>query len=397
MAQVTIRIVLPPSQLGAITNRWIEHQAQEWAEHTGNQVEFAPEFNNTDEILSFTREHLDAGDPAVDIYAIDVIWTGIMAPHALDLAPHLTQGYRDAVVPAALALGQMGKSQVALPLFGDVGMLFYRADLLRKYGYKGPPTSWPELTKMAETIQRGERIRGQVGFWGYVFQGIEAEALTVNALEWIASEDGQDVLAGGGSGSSWAGAKKALGLAASWVGTISPREVLSYREDDALRRFASGQVAFMRNWPNAQALLADFPRSRGEIAMAPLPGRAALGGWQLMVSGYSQHPREAMDLVFELTSPLAQRQLAEVGVLPVMDHVLADPGVLARRPYLRHVAQAYRSAIARPTAVFGPSYPEASALIAATVHQVLAHDLTPEKAVAQLARQLNQLIEEVEP
>lgn len=395
-AQITIRFTVPPSQLGTITNAWIEERALAWAERTGNRVELAGSFNNTDQILAFSRERWEAHDPTIDIYAVDVIWAGVFAPYALDLAPYLTQSYRDAVLPQALELGQVGDFQLALPFFGDVGVLFYRADLLRKYGYSSPPKTWDQLTEMAETIQRRERSRGQAGFWGYVFQGIEAEASTVNALEWLASEGGEDVLMGRANSAAWLGAQKALARAAGWVGTIAPREVLNYREDDTLRRFASGRVAFMRNWPNAQALLADFPQSIGEIEVAPLPGRAVLGGWQLMVSAYSQHPKEAMDLLFDLTSPAAQRQLAAVGVLPVT-RSWPIQGFLARRPYLRQVSQGYREAMARPAQVFGPGYPEASALIAATVHRVLARQQTPEEGVAELAEGLARLAQEARP
>jgi trehalose/maltose transport system substrate-binding protein len=43
---------------------------------------------------------------------------------------------------------------------------------------------------MAKRIQTGARAKGKKDFWGFVWQGAEAEALTCNALEWQIAEGG---------------------------------------------------------------------------------------------------------------------------------------------------------------------------------------------------------------
>ena len=83
-----------------------------------------------------------------------------------------------------------------MPWFGDYGILYYRTDLLKKYGYKAPPTTWTDLFKMAKKIQDGEQ-KSNPNFAGFVFQGNSYEGLTCNALEWIASAGGGHIIDNG--------------------------------------------------------------------------------------------------------------------------------------------------------------------------------------------------------
>ena len=109
-------------------------------------------------------------------------------------------------------------------------------------------------------------------------------------------------------------------MAARWIGTIAPRGVLNYAEEEARGVFQSGKALFMRNWPYAWALAqqSDSP-IRDRIGVALLPqsanGRhaAALGGWQLGISRYSTHPALAADLVMYLSSAAIQKERAIKG------------------------------------------------------------------------------------
>ena len=56
---------------------------------------------------------------------------------------------------------------VALPYRTDMGVLFYRTDLLHKSGYRGPPSTWSELGEMARTMPLAkEHARGNTRLWG---------------------------------------------------------------------------------------------------------------------------------------------------------------------------------------------------------------------------------------
>jgi len=64
---------------------------------------------------------------------------------------------------------------VAIPHHAYVGVLMYRPDLLRKYGFREPPKTWDELETMATRIQAGERAKGQKDFWAMFGKGASAK------------------------------------------------------------------------------------------------------------------------------------------------------------------------------------------------------------------------------
>jgi trehalose/maltose transport system substrate-binding protein len=176
---------------------------------------------------------------------------------------------------------------------------------LEKYGYKEPPKTWEELRKIAKTIQDGERAAGNVDFCGFVWQGSSYEGLTCDALEWIYSFSGGSIIESDGNVSiNNANALKALELAKSWAGTISPRGVTTYKEEESRNIWQSGNAAFLRNWPYCYALGANKESAiAGKFGVTVLPkggdgekNAATLGGWQLMVSRYSKNPEVAADL-----------------------------------------------------------------------------------------------------
>ncbi len=176
-------------------------------------------------------------------------------------------------------------------------LLYYRTDLLEKYGFDGPPATWDELEEMAKKIQEGERADNP-DFWGFVWQGNAYEGLTCDALEWIKSSGGGSIVEPDGSISiNNEAAVAALERAAAWIGEISPPGITGFLEEDSRRSWQAGNAAFMRNWPYAYSLgNADDSAIKGKFDVCPLPGAeagmsaATLGGWQIAVSKYSANP-----------------------------------------------------------------------------------------------------------
>ena len=376
--------------------------AQEWAQKTGNKVEFISRPQDASAALQQAQQYWAAKSPDIDVYMVDVIWQGICAPHAVDLKKYFNEGDVAQFFPRIIENNTVGGKLVSLPWFGDAGILYYRTDLLEKYGYKEPPKTWEELTEMAKKIQEGERAAGKPDFQGFVFQGKASESVTCNAIEWIYSFDGGTIVEPDKKVTiNNPNAIKALETAKGWVGTISPKGVTTYGEEEARNVWQAGNAAFMRNWPYAYALGQD-PKSviagKFDVTVLPKGGEngknaAALGGWQLMVSAYSKAPDAAADLVRTLTSTEALKKRAiEFSLLPSRPALYTDADVLAKVPWFKNLLPVLENAVARPSTVTGADYNQLSTSFFQNVNKVLTGGETPQNAVSAVEKVAKRIV-----
>jgi trehalose/maltose transport system substrate-binding protein len=347
-------------------------------------------------------QYFETQSDEIDIFNIDVIWPGDLAEHLVDLnqfdwtAESIGQHF-----PAIVENNTVDGALVAYPWYVGVGLLYYRTDLLEAYGFEAPPTTWQELTEMAQVIQDGERAAGNPDFWGFVWQGNAYEGLTCDALEWIASYNGGTVISPDGVITvNNPNAIAAIELAASWVGTISPPGVTGYQEEDARNVFQGGNAAFMRNWPYAYFLgQADDSPIAGRFDVSALPAgpdgqsASALGGWMVAVSRYSANPKVAAHFANYVASYEEQLGFAiETSNMPTIPEVYTDPALLASEmAWLSGLLPAAEGAVARPSTVSAPQYAEVSRLFFSAVHDVLTGRETAATALGVLELDLEAL------
>ena len=250
---------------------------------------------------------------------------------------------------------------------------------------------------MAIRIQAGERAKGQKEFWGFVWQGAAAEALTCNALEWQAAEGGGQIIEEDTTIS--VNNPHAIGSwqrAARWVGSISPPSVVAYQEWDALNVWVGGAAAFMRGWPTAYVdSQAEGSATRNKFDISLLPGGpggrvGTLGGAGLAVSRFSRHPDEALELVRYLSRRDVQmkrsRALSEPPTLPELYDL---PEVIEANPRFAVLNQAFRTAtVSRPSAVTGKKYGDVTEAYIRAVHSVLTGQQQATGAAAALENEL---------
>lgn len=329
--------------------------------------------------LAVYLQYLNAKSPEIDIYMIDVIWPGDLAEHLIDLNKYgLGEAAKDHF-PRIVENNTVDGALVAMPWFTDAGLLYYRTDLLDKYGYS-PPKTWDELEETAAAIQEGERAAGNADFVGFVWQGNAYEGLTCDALEWIASSYGGTIISPDKVITvNNENAIAAVDKAAGWVGTISPKGVTAFQEEEARNMWQGGNAAFMRNWPYCYSLsMGENSAVVDKFDVCPLPsidgkgGAAALGGWQLAVSKYSENPEVAADVVKFFTNYESQKTKAiEISHNPTIIALYEDEDVLAASPFFGSLYDVFINATPRPSTATAPNYNAVSVAFFQAVHSVL--------------------------
>ncbi len=347
--------------------------AKKFSAATGIKVKVVPHPTASDAAYAQLARAFSSHSSSIDVAMLDVVWPGAFAPFLVDLKPALgaqAKLHAQGIIQNDTVDGKL----VAMPWFGDFGILYYRTDLLKKYGYSAPPKTWTELGQMAKKIQDGEQPSNS-SFYGFVWQGNAYEGLTCNALEWIASAGGGNIVRNGVVTINNKKAAGILDMVRGWVGTIAPRGVTSYQEEDARNAFDNGNAAFMRNWPYAYGA-SKGTAVDGKFAVTVLPHEngavsvGTVGGWQVAVSKYSKHQGAAIEWVRYLTSPIVERYDAIFNTnVPTIPSVAKDPAVVKANPYLLPAIATVARAT-RPASFLKTHYAQGSQIIYQGINRI---------------------------
>jgi trehalose/maltose transport system substrate-binding protein len=374
----------------------------EFTRETGIHVGDLPVPETALDQLELSRRLLKQVGSGPDVLNIDVIWPGVLETDLVDLRHDLADEI-NSLEPQLLQGYAAGERLVAIPYTVQVGVLQYRSDLLREYGYRHPPRTWEELETMAARIQSGERAKGNKDFWGYVWQGAAAEALTCNAIEWQAAQGGGRIIETNRTISvnnpaairSWQRAKR-------WIGWISSPSVLAYQELDSMNAFDQGEAAFVRVWGGASITrIGLFRQLHWRNSLAPgktgytgIPGgplgwAGTLGGSGLAVSQHSTHRKEAIELIrFLIRAQIHANQVEESARVSQSElHSLASVSDLSRNS-----EDAVRTTlVVRPSTESGSQYEKITRAYIDAVHSVLTGERPAPEAAAALEEKLVQI------
>ena len=351
--------------------------------------------NSTDLRENLHTAALLAGDDSLDLVYMDVTWTAKLAAAGwlLPLERWLPEGAAQAFLPAALEAGRVGGRLYRIPLRSDLGLLYYRRDLLEQAG-RPPPRSFAELLALSRSLQSPPAL------WGFVWPGSQYEGLVCFFLEVLHGHGGfwiePRTLEVGLDRPEAAAALEFLRRCRREEG-ITPPGVTTYKEEESRRLFQDGRAVFLRNWAYAWRLSQrEDSAVRGKVGVVLMPhapggaSGAVLGGWGLGVSRFSRHPDQAAAFLLHASSLESQRVLcAPTGYAPARLDAYRDPELLAANPFLAELEGLVRSTIARPAI---PRYALASDILQRRLSGALAGLLEPEDALRSAARETRALL-----
>lgn len=337
---------------------------------------------------------LNAGASQPDILQLDVVWTPEFAAAGWILPLDRFRPDVEDFPPATIEANEWEGYLYALPWFVDMGLLYWRTDLM-----EAPPNTLAELRDVAERARRETGIP-----YGFVWQGARYEGLVTVFLEHLGAFGGQIM---GPDGSVSVDEEPAV-RALSWMrdaiwkeGTV-PQAALTWHEEETRFAFQNGDAVFMRNWPYAWSLLENEPDSRvaGRIGVAAMPGMpdgaatAALGGGQLAINANTDHPEAAWRVIEYLTRPEQMlERAAEVGQYPARATLYEDPRLADA---LGRDIEPLREAVARATPrPVTPVYTQLSEILQIQLHRALTRQSEPHEALSTAAKEMRRLLETV--
>ena len=355
------------------------------------EVVKAPNNSNLVEDL-YTSAYL-LGDSPYDLVYMDVVWVQKFAAAGWleDLTKKVDPQKLTDYIQGDVQGGKYQNKLYRMPFRTDVGMLYYRTDLLEKAGLK-PPKTFQDLLTTSQTLQNQNLAQ-----WGYVWQGKQYEGLAAMFTEILQ-----------GYGGFWVNPEtQAIGLDApesieavkflrqTIKQGISPPGVTTYAEEETRRLFESGNTVFLRNWPYVYALASNSPIA-GKYGIQPmvhLPGKqsgACLGGWGFGISKSSKHQREAWQVIEYFNQPDIQRRyFLETGYVPSRKSLFTDDTLVAKYNYLPALLQGAENAVLRPPI---PQYAQVSDILQRYLSAALTGSKTPEAAMKAAAGETRTLL-----
>jgi multiple sugar transport system substrate-binding protein len=338
---------------------------------------------------------LASKDSALDLVLIDVIrpaqWAAAQWAEPLD---SYLGAEKDAIMarylPAYRDANIVGGKVIALPYFADAQFLYYRKDLLEKYGIK-PPQTWAELKDAAVKIMAGENNPNLRGF-ETAGAPIEGTVCTYLVPMWGA---GEDLTKDGKLNLASAAAKKPFELWSDLkAAKVTPPNLAEIPTDRIRQNFQAGNLIFGMTWGYVWNRAQNDADStvKGKVGVVPLPGFTAdkaatcIGGWQVAVSAFSKNKAEAVKLARYLSSPeVAKQQAILASHIPVFPDVYADADVLKANPWFAEALPVLKAAKSRPVS---PRYTEVSEIIRTNMNAFLAGTKTGDAALADMTSRL---------
>lgn len=287
-------------------------RAQECAEASGGayqvRIESLPSTATAQREQMVRR--LAAHDSSIDLVSLDVVFTaefanaGFLRPYTVEEADRLTAG----MLPSPVKTGMWDNRLYGAPYKSNTQLLWYRKAEAAAAGVDpaSPTFTWDEMVKAA--VGQGKKVSVQA-------RRYEGYMVWINAL--VLSAGGQvleDVEAGRDAKPSMA--SPAGDTAAEIVGSLArssaaPADLSNAAEEQARATFQSDDGMFMLNWPYvlaaargaaeegtlAQDVVDDIGWARYPRVLPDQPSAPPLGGANLGIGAYTEHPEQAVALV----------------------------------------------------------------------------------------------------
>lgn len=351
----------------------------------------------TNERKQLITRYLRNESDRIDIISIDQIWVPRFSKWCEPLDTYLDSSLRNKILPVALDACYYEQKLVALPLFLDIGLLYYREDLIKTLP---DAEHWINKIRSGLTWQDFTTLKKLFpNRFIYIFQGAAYEGLMCNFIEQYYPFTEKKVITNPEELTN-----KIAALAVTqfkkfiYEWNISPSEVTTFKENESFEFFIENEAVFLRGWPNTGwQYKIDYQDTLFEsIKKAPLPypeGKSpayALGGWNLMLTRFSKHKTEAMEFIKFFLDESNQKIMFEFGgYTPVNKFVYSDSSFVIKHADLNLYNRLFQYGVIRPQF---PYYTKLSDILSKYINKILTKRMHIEEILLQAKQQIESSI-----
>lgn len=352
---------------------------------------------STNERKELLIRYLRSKSDRVDLFSVDQIWVPRFAKWTEPLSNYFPVPLRNQIIPQALESCFYKDQLVAVPLYFDIGLMYYRSDLLKKLpDYTAVKNELDNFITWEKFIRLGEKLKS-TGNPFYLFPADNYEGLMCSFVELLESQN-EKLFVNDSVRLNTRAAEKSLQLLVDLVHKykLSPTVVSSFKETESYNYFLKNDGIFLRGWPGFlkwYMLNKNSEDAAKQFEIAPLPhfdgGKPAgiIGGWNLMISKYSDKKNEALEFIKFLLSGEAQKVFFEVGgYLPAQAQIYSDRAYIKKNPELQFYSKLFSTGVRRP---FLEKYTRYSDVIAHYLNLAIKKKITAGEALNKAERIIN--------
>lgn len=354
---------------------------------------------STNERKELLARSLRSKSNRIDVFAVDLIWVPRFARWGQPLGMYIPVSERSRIMESALESCYVNEQLVAIPFYIDVGMMYYRRDLLESL------PDYPQLREKLksaitweEFIDLHRRLR-RLNKPFYTFPAKNYEGLVCSFIDLLECQE-QSIFAGDSVQLNTPAARKALQLLVDLVHDyeMTPAVVTEFDEMNNYRYALNHDALFFRGWPgflrNFDAFDApEMKEKMKDVEPAALPyfkdhkPVSVYGGWNLMISRFSAKKSAALEFIrFLMRKESQELMYDEGGYLPVSQAVYQDSLFLERNPELHYYRRLLQNGVHRPLVV---DYTKISDVISFYVHSAIKKEISVAQALERATEAIN--------
>ncbi|MBK8946744.1 MAG: extracellular solute-binding protein [Ignavibacteriae bacterium] len=351
------------------------------------------DFSTNDRKELLARSLRGRGD-GIDLLAVDIIWVQRFARWCEPLDNYFTKEEKDKLLDVTMQSCYYENDLVAVPFDISLGLIYYRDDII-----KSLPNGNKILSSLAnitweEFIEIGHSLEIQNPF--YIFPAADYEGLICVFMELLYSIQ-PNYYEKYKFNLNTNEAKKALSLLVDFVNkfNLSPKQVTEFTEVPSYSYFLKNDGIFIRGWQTYRKDFEDSPfdiEKEKNLKTMQIPNfkngkrTSTLGGWNLMVSKFSEHKEETVDFIKFLLSESSQEVIYDqAGFAPVIKKFYTDENYLQKYPEIVKLKKIYDTGIFRPA---HPEYTKFSKIMAHYFTLAIKNKISVEQALTMATQEI---------